>query len=82
MWARWVARVQKGRWGGGVGTEEAFSGNLPRLRRGQRRKEVRGRRSGAPALIEVVFGHGFRFGGIGPRRLVEVAGEESLGGVF
>jgi len=35
--------------------------------------------SGVPALIEVVFRHGFRLGGIEVGGLVEVVGEESLG---
>ena len=39
-------------------------------------------RSGARGLIEVVFMHGFRLGGIELGRWMEVVGEGFLGGLF
>ncbi|MFH1766338.1 MAG: hypothetical protein ABIF09_19315, partial [Gemmatimonadota bacterium] len=41
-----------------------------------------GKRSGAPALVEVIVGNGLRVGGIELWGLVEVVGEPFLGDLF
>ena len=76
MWTRRAEGVKNGRWCGVLGRAGAFSGipGAPAARPG-------GERSGAPALIEVVFRDGLGLSGIERGALVEVVGEGFLGGL-
>jgi hypothetical protein len=74
MWTRRAGGVESGRWSGVFGVF-GDSGRACGRAGGPER-------SGAPGLIEVVFGQGFRLSGIRVGCLVEVVGEGFLDGLY